>query len=296
MVAKAEHFKKPEQYPLPGPQQQVPPGFENRMAPKPMDEDPRYRGSDKLKEKVALITGGDSGIGRAVAILYAKEGCDSSIVYLAEEEEDAERTRKRIEELGRRCVKIPGDVGDPKFCKQAVERTVQELGKLDILVNNAAEQQVGEGIEDVSPEQLEKTFRTNFFGYFNLARTAVKHLKEGGTIINTTSIQAYRPKPKLIDYASTKAAILNFTRALATELAEKGIRVNAVAPGPIWTPLIPSSFSSKEVEEFGRDVPLKRPGQPCEVAPSFVFLASEIDSSYITGQVLHPNGGGGMFS
>ena len=296
MVAKPEQFKKPEQHPKPGPQQQPQPGLENRMAPKPMDEDPRYRGSDKLKEKVALITGGDSGIGRAVAIAFAKEGADSAIVYLREGKEDDEPTRARIEELGRRCLKIPGDVGNPKFCVEAVERTVRELGKLDILVNNAAEQQVGEGIEDVSPEQLVQTFRTNFFGYFNLARAAVKHLKEGGAIINTTSIQAYRPKPKLIDYASTKAAILNLTRSLAKEMAEKGVRVNAVAPGPIWTPLIPSSFSPEQVKEFGRDVPLGRPGQPCEVAPSFVFLASEIDSSYITGQVLHPNGGGGMLS
>jgi NAD(P)-dependent dehydrogenase (short-subunit alcohol dehydrogenase family) len=296
MVATANQFRKPSQQPQPPPQEQEPPGLESRMTPKPVDEDPRYRGSGKLKDKVALITGGDSGIGRAVAIAFAKEGADSAIVYLSEEEEDANRTKGRVEELGRKLVKIQGDVGDPDFCKKAVERTVQELGKLDILVNNAAEQHVGEGIEDVTPEQLEKTFRTNFFGYFNLTRAAIKHLKSGAVIINTTSIQAYRPKPKLIDYASTKAAILNFTRSLATELAESGIRVNGVAPGPIWTPLIPSSFSAEEVEQFGKDVPLGRPGQPSEVAPCFVFLASEIDSSYITGQVLHVNGGGGMFS
>jgi NAD(P)-dependent dehydrogenase (short-subunit alcohol dehydrogenase family) len=290
MVAKPESLKSPP------PQEQPRPGFENRMVPKPMDDDPRYRGSDKLKGKVALITGGDSGIGRAVAIAFAKEGADSAIVYLPEEEEDAERTRSRLEELGRRCVKIPGDVGDPRFCEEAVEITVRKLGKLDILVNNAAEQTVGKGIEDVTPEQLEKTFRTNFFGYFNLARAAVKHLKEGGVIINTTSVQAYEPKPKLIDYASTKAAILNFTRSLAREMAARGIRVNAVAPGPIWTPLIPSTFPAEHVGEFGKDTPLGRPGQPCEVAPSYVFLASELDSSYITGQVIHPNGGGAMFS
>lgn len=296
MVATAEQFKEPSDQPHPGPQEQEPPGLENRMSPRPMDEDPRYQGSGKLKGKVALITGGDSGIGRAVAIAFAKEGADIAIVYLSEEEEDAERTRRRIEELGRRFLKIPGDVGDPKFCEEAVERTARELGKLDILVNNAAEQHVGEGIEDVTPEQLEKTFRTNFFGYFNLARAAVRRMKQGGCIINNTSIQAYRPKPKLIDYASTKAAILNFTRSLATEMAERGIRVNGVAPGPIWTPLIPSTFPPDQVEKFGKDVPLGRPGQPSEVAPAFVFLASEIDSSYITGQVLHVNGGGGMFS
>jgi NAD(P)-dependent dehydrogenase (short-subunit alcohol dehydrogenase family) len=287
--------RTPEKIKSTPPQEQPRPGLEKHMDPKPIDDDPRYKGCGKLKDKVALITGGDSGIGRAVAIAFAKEGADCAIVYL-EEDEDAERTSARLAELGRRCLKIRGDVGDPKFCEEIVERTLREFGRLDILVNNAAEQNVGKGIEDVSPEQLEKTFRTNFFGYFNLARAAVKHLKPGSAIINTTSVQAYQPKPKLIDYASTKGAILNFTRSLARELASKGIRVNGVAPGPIWTPLIPSTFPAAKVKDFGKDTPLGRPGQPSEVAPCYVFLASELDSSYMTGQVLHPDGGDSMFS
>ncbi len=266
------------------------------MNPKPLYEDSRWRSTDKLKDKVALISGGDSGIGRAVAILFAKEGADIAFVYLPEEEEDAQHTQSRIEELGRRCFKTAGDLGDPNFCREVVEQTVNELGRLDILVNNAAEQHVGKGIEDVEPEQLERTYRTNLFSYFNLAREAVKHLKPGSAIINTTSVQGIRPKPKLMDYASTKAAIMNFTRSLAQELAPKNIRVNGVAPGPIWTPLIPATFPPDQVKDFGKNTPLGRPGQPYEVATCFLFLASELDSSYITGQVIHPNGGDAMFS
>jgi NAD(P)-dependent dehydrogenase (short-subunit alcohol dehydrogenase family) len=238
---------------------------------------------------VALITGGDSGIGRAVAIAYAKEGADVAIVYL-DEHEDAMETKRKIEQLGQRCIVIAGDVGDPEFCADAVSLTVEEFGKLDVLVNNAAEQHPQKSLLDISPEQLERTFRTNIFAYFYMAREALKHLRPGSAIVNTSSVTAYRGSSHLVDYASTKAAIVGFTRSLALALAEQGIRVNGVAPGPIWTPLIPATFEAEEVATFGSDVPMQRAGQPDEVAPSFVFLASS-DSSYMTGQMLHPNGG-----
>jgi NAD(P)-dependent dehydrogenase (short-subunit alcohol dehydrogenase family) len=238
---------------------------------------------------VALITGGDSGIGRAAAVAFAREGADVSIVYLSEHD-DARETAGMVEEKGRRAILLAGDIGDEEFCKRSVEETVKQLGKLDVLVNNAAEQHPKESIEEISREQLEKTFRTNIFAMFYLVKAALPHLKEGSTIINTTSVTAYRGSPKLLDYSSTKGAIVSFTRSLALSLAKKKIRVNAVAPGPIWTPLIPSTFPKEKVEKFGADVPLERPGEPEEVAPCFVFLASD-DSSYMTGQVMHPNGG-----
>lgn len=259
------------------------------MTKKPKPEKDSHRGSGKLDGKVALITGGDSGIGRAVAIAFAKEGADVSIVYL-NEHEDANETKRLVEEKGGRCLPMAGDIGDENFCREAVEKTVAELGKLDLLVNNAAEQHPQESIEKITSEQLERTFRTNIFAMFYLTKAAMKHLKEGSAIVNTTSVTAYRGSPQLLDYSSTKGAIVAFTRALSTNLAGKKIRVNAVAPGPIWTPLIPSTFPKEKVEKFGKDTPMGRPGQPEEVAPCFVFLASD-DASYITGQVLHPNGG-----
>ncbi|MBW4505836.1 MAG: SDR family oxidoreductase [Scytonematopsis contorta HA4267-MV1] len=262
---------------------------ESRMSDKPQAEDSKYKGSDKLKDKVALITGGDSGIGRAVAIAYAKEGADVVIAYL-KEHDDAKETKQRVEKEGRRCLAISGDIGDENFCKQAIQQTVDEFGKLDVLVNNAAEQHPQKSIEDISAEQLERTFRTNIFSMFYLTKAALPHLKEGSTIINTTSITAYKGSPQLLDYSSTKGAIVAFTRSLSKGLIEKGIRVNGVAPGPIWTPLIPSTFPEEKVESFGKQVPMQRAGQPEEVAPSFVFLASD-DSSYMAGQILHPNGG-----
>ncbi len=274
---------------LPPQEQGRQPGLESEMRPRPVSEDPKYQGSGKLENRVALITGGDSGIGRAVARYFAREGADIAIVYL-NEQKDAEDTRRLVEQEGRRCILIPGDVGDENFCRQAVAQVMKEFGKLDVLVNNAAEQHPQESLEDISAEQLERTFRTNIFGYFFMAKAALPHLQAGSAIINTTSVTAYRGSPQLLDYSSTKGAIVAFTRSLALNLAEKKIRVNGVAPGPIWTPLIPSTFPPDKVKSFGADTPMGRPGQPEEVATCYVFLASD-DSSYITGQVLHPNGG-----
>lgn len=280
----------PEEQPLQPPQHQdQQPGHESQMTPQPKSDDSQYRGSGKLQGKVALITGGDSGIGRAVAIAFAKEGADIAIMYL-NEHDDAKQTKQMVEEQGQRAVAIAGDIGDESFCQQAVQQAVDEFGKLDILVNNAAEQHPQESIEDISAEQLERTFRTNIFSMFFLTKAALKHLKEGSAIVNTTSVTAYKGNQQLIDYSSTKGAIVAFTRSLSQSLVEKKIRVNGVAPGPIWTPLIPSTFPEDKVASFGKQVPMQRPGQPEEVAPCYVFLASD-DASYISGQILHPNGG-----
>jgi len=265
------------------------PGREHKMRPRPRAEDEKHRGSGKLQDKVAIITGGDSGIGRAVAIAFAKEGADVSVIYL-EERKDANETRRLVEEHGRKCLLIEGDVGQEDFCRKAIDQTVKEFGRIDILVNNAAEQHPQDSIEEISEKQLERTFRTNIFSFFFMVKAAMKHLKKGAAIINTTSVTAYKGSAHLLDYSSTKGAITSFTRSLSQALADRCIRVNGVAPGPVWTPLIPSTFSAKEVATFGSDVPLGRPGQPEEIAPSYVFLASD-DSSYMTGQVLHPNGG-----
>lgn len=278
-----------EQTQQPPQHQDQQPGRESEMTPRPQADDPQYKGSGKLQGKVALITGGDSGIGRAVAIAYAKEGADVAIGYL-NEHEDAKETQNKVQELGRKCLPIAGDIGDESFCKQAVQQVIDTFGHLDILVNNAAEQHPQESIEDITAEQLERTFRTNIFSMFYLTKAAMPYLKEGSSIINTTSVTAYKGSPELLDYSSTKGAIVAFTRSLSQSLIEKGIRVNAVAPGPIWTPLIPATFPEDKVESFGQQVPMKRAGQPEELAPSYVFLASD-DASYMAGQVLHPNGG-----
>jgi NAD(P)-dependent dehydrogenase (short-subunit alcohol dehydrogenase family) len=265
------------------------PGHESALEPKP-DWEPRYPGSGRLKGKVALITGADSGIGRAVAALFAREGADIAISYLCEHE-DAAKTKKIVEREGRRAITIAGDLGDKAFCEATVKQTVDELGGLDILINNAGEQHYDEDIGNITEEQLKRTFQTNIFSMFFLTQAALPHLKNGSAIVNCTSETTYKGSPGLLDYSSTKGAILGFTRSLAKNLVEKGIRVNGVAPGPIWTPLNPSGGQPPEkIPEFGKSTPMKRPGQPNEVAPSFLFLACE-DSSYMTGQVLHPDGG-----
>ena len=265
------------------------PGHESQLEPKP-DWEPRYRGSDRLKDKVALITGADSGIGRAVAALFAREGADIAILYLCEHD-DAKKTKAIVEQEGRKAITIAGDVGDPKFCKDAVEQAVRELGRLDILVNNAGEQHPDKDIRDITDEQLRRTFQTNIFSMFYLTQAARPHLKKGSAIINCTSVTMYKGSDDLLDYSATKGAITAFTRSLSENLVKDGIRVNAVAPGPIWTPLNPMGGKPpEELKDFGKNTPMGRPGQPNEVAPSFLFLACE-DSSYMSGQVLHPNGG-----
>ena len=274
---------------FPAQHQDKQPGLESLMNPKPIFENPNYRPSGKLEGKVALISGGDSGIGRAVSILYAKEGADIAILYL-DEHSDAQLTQKRIEELGRRCLLISGDIGDESFCKEAVQRTLETLRGLDILVNNAAEQHPQNSLLDITAEQIEKTFRTNIFGMIYLTKAALPHLKTGSVIINTASITAYKGDAKLIDYSASKGAVVAFTRSLSESLVKQGIRVNGVAPGPIWTPLIPSSFAASDVATFGSTTPMQRAGQPVEVAPVYLYLASE-DSAYVSGQILHVNGG-----
>jgi NAD(P)-dependent dehydrogenase (short-subunit alcohol dehydrogenase family) len=259
------------------------------MTPRPRAEDPNARGTGKLRGKVALVTGGDSGIGRAVVLAFAKEGADVAIIYL-NEHRDAAETVRLAKQSGVRAFRMAGDVGREPFCRQAIRRTVKALGRLDILVNNAAEQHPQTSLSAISARQLERTFRTNIFSFFYLTKAALRHLRKGSAIINTSSVTAYRGSPHLMDYAATKGAIVSFTRSLSQALASRGIRVNAVAPGPIWTPLIPASFQRRKVATFGSDVPLGRAGEPAEVAPCYVLLASA-DGSYMTGQVLHPNGG-----
>jgi NAD(P)-dependent dehydrogenase (short-subunit alcohol dehydrogenase family) len=265
------------------------PGHESQLEPKP-EWQPRYPGSCRLQDKVAIVTGGDSGIGRAVAALFAREGADVAIFYL-NEHDDAAETKRIVEAEGRRAIAVPGDLGSKEFCQRAVSQVVDTFGRLDILINNAGEQHPDEDIQDITEEQLRRTFQTNIYSMFFLTQAAMPHLKEGAAIVNCTSETMYKGAPMLLDYSATKGAITAFTRSLAKNLVEKGIRVNAVAPGPIWTPLNPfGGQPAEKIPEFGKSTPMKRPGQPNEVAPSFLFLACE-DASYMTGQVLHPDGG-----
>jgi NAD(P)-dependent dehydrogenase (short-subunit alcohol dehydrogenase family) len=287
--AKTQHDEQPKS-PMPA-QKQPKPGIEAKMDPRPEFLAPTYRGAGKLQDKVAVITGGDSGIGRSVAVLYAREGANVAIVYLPEEEVDAKETARHVENEGGQCLLVPGDVKDSKFCQKAIEKTVKKFGRLDILVNNAAFQQHQNAPEDISDEQFEKTFRTNIFGYFYMAKAALKHLGEGGVIVNTGSITGLEGNKELLDYSATKGAIHAFTKSLAQQLVERRIRVNCVSPGPIWTPLNVADKEPEKVAEHGADTPMKRPGQPEEVAPAFVFFASDADSSYISGEILTLLGG-----
>jgi len=273
----------------PAQKQQTQPGKESVMEPAPQTKAKGYKAAGKLQDKVAIVTGGDSGIGRAVAVAFAKEGADLAIIYL-NEHDDAKATQKLVEAQHRRCQLIPIDVGEEELCEQAVADVAEMFGHIDILVNNAAEQHPQPSILEITSEQLERTFRTNIFGYFYMTKAALPHMREGSVIINTTSVTAYRGSPTLLDYSSTKGAIVSFTRSLSLNLAKQKIRVNGVAPGPVWTPLIPSTFPEEKVERFGADVPMQRPGEGDEIAPCYVFLASD-DSSFMSGQVLHPNGG-----
>lgn len=274
--------------PLRKPQSQSKPGIESKMDPKPVSTTP-FAGTGKLKDKIAFITGGDSGIGRAVAVLFAKEGADIAIAYLSEEA-DAQETKRLVEEENRQCLVIPGDLSKEINCRRAVAKVTKKFGRIDILVNNAAIHYEQKKLEDITTEQLLRTFSTNIFSYFWITQEALPHMPEGGAIINTASVTAYRGSPALIDYASTKGAIVSFTRSLASNLVKRKIRVNGVAPGPVWTPLITSTFKPEKVSNFGSDVPMERAANPAEIAPSYLFLASQ-DSAFISGQFIHPNGG-----
>ena len=267
------------------------PGLESELRPRPRYRAPAYKGADKLTGKIALVTGGDSGIGRAVAVLFAREGADIAIVYLPVEQSDAEETRAAVEREGRRCELVPGDVRDPAFCRRAVEQTVEFFGRLDILVNNAAFQNHVDAIDELTEEQWENTFRTNIFAYFYLAKAALPHLQPGSAIINTGSITGLEGSKALLDYSATKGAIHAFTKSLAQQLVDRRVRVNCVAPGPVWTPLNPADREAKDVAHFGEEQPMGRPAQPEEIAPAFVYFASNADSSYVTGEVLTLLGG-----
>jgi len=285
-VAKLKEPKSP----MP-PQHQAKPGKESELTPRPRYEAPLYKGSGKLNKKVALITGADSGIGRAVAVLFAREGANVAFTFLKSEKQDAEETRRAIEAEGRKALPVAGDLTDPDFCREVVDQTVGEFGKLDVLVNNAAFQQHQEGLEELTADQWDRTFKTNIYAYFYMTKAALAHFKEGSAIVNTGSITGLEGSKELLDYSATKGAIHAFTKSLAQNLIERGIRVNCVAPGPVWTPLNPSDKKPEDVAKFGADTPMKRPAQPEEIAPAFVYFASEIDSSYVTGEILTLLGG-----